>query len=342
MRRCTQCVITDRYPGISFDRAGVCSLCREHEDDPYPLGEDRLPELLHPFRNHQTPYEAVVALSGGRDSTFTAWYAVRVLGLRILTVTVDNGFMPETTRDNIRRTADLLGVEHRMIRHDRVQRQFPGIFRHWHKHKHPDPALIALFCTGCVTGYRQHLERVVRQLGIPLVLQGSGEPADSFAEILLKRAGAGSGRVALVTGLLSRLSRNPGLAFSQSFLGAAWREFRYRFTRRKPAFTEIELFQFVPWSEQRIVTTIQNELDWRMPPHATTTWRSDCFIHTLKEYYYLKTLGFTKNDDLRGHMIRHGLISREQSLELLQEENSYTREKMQRVMHALGLPESLL
>lgn len=46
-------------------------------------------------------YDALLCFSGGKDSTYTLWLLRKKLGLRVLAVTFDNGFLPEQTFKNI-------------------------------------------------------------------------------------------------------------------------------------------------------------------------------------------------------------------------------------------------
>jgi len=55
---------------------------------------------LKEYRDTGT-YDALLCFSGGKDSTYTLWLLRKKLGLRVLAVTFDNGFLPEQTSKNI-------------------------------------------------------------------------------------------------------------------------------------------------------------------------------------------------------------------------------------------------
>jgi len=99
-------------------------------------------------------------------------------------------------------------------------------------------------------------------------------------------------------------------------------EFLYRFyrTRRKIGLTA-PIFRYVPWDEETIVSTIQQELGWQRAAYTKATWRSDCVLNELKNYLYKSMLGFTKNDELLSGMIRTNRIGRAEALERLGKEN---------------------
>jgi pyridinium-3,5-biscarboxylic acid mononucleotide sulfurtransferase len=58
---------------------------------------------------------AVVAFSGGVDSTFLAWVCKRVLGPRVLLVTAQSSTYPETELAGAKQSAALLEMKHRII-----------------------------------------------------------------------------------------------------------------------------------------------------------------------------------------------------------------------------------
>ncbi|HUI91921.1 MAG TPA: ATP-dependent sacrificial sulfur transferase LarE [Chitinivibrionales bacterium] len=58
---------------------------------------------------------AVVAFSGGADSTFLAWACKTVLGDKVMLVTAHSKTYPESELEGTKKTAKLLGLNHRVI-----------------------------------------------------------------------------------------------------------------------------------------------------------------------------------------------------------------------------------
>jgi hypothetical protein len=83
----------------------------------------------------------------------------------------------------------------------------------------------------------------------------------------------------------------------------------------------IDFFHYLPWDENKIISRIQNELDWDYPKNLNSTWRFDCKIAHLKDFMYLKTLGITEKDDFYSKMIREGKMTREEGLARIKNEN---------------------
>jgi N-acetyl sugar amidotransferase len=100
-------------PDITFDRNGVCSHCRR-ADEILPTvhwtpeaSERALQAVADRIRKAGAgkEYDSVIGLSGGVDSSYTAYLAHR-LGLRPLAVHFDNGWNSELAVENIQRIVE--------------------------------------------------------------------------------------------------------------------------------------------------------------------------------------------------------------------------------------------
>jgi len=119
-RHCVRCGLSSRYPGTTFDAGGVCRTCRDFEgyEDrvaAYFRSMDELRKALADAAARRTgPWDCLMLLSGGKDSTY-ALYQVARLTPRILTLTLDNGYISDGAKANIRRAVESLGLEHRFV-----------------------------------------------------------------------------------------------------------------------------------------------------------------------------------------------------------------------------------
>lgn len=107
-----------RVPGIRFDAQGVCQYCHMQDrlEKQFPLGEAGERYLNRIADNAQRagrgkPFDCVVGVSGGRDSSYCLYYVKEVMGLRPLAVHFDNGWDSEVAKTNISRLCDALDVE---------------------------------------------------------------------------------------------------------------------------------------------------------------------------------------------------------------------------------------
>ncbi len=73
---------------------------------------DKLEELKRIIAHWES---AVVAFSGGVDSTFLAWACASVLGEKVLLVTAQSSTYPASELDGAKQSAKILGCKHRVI-----------------------------------------------------------------------------------------------------------------------------------------------------------------------------------------------------------------------------------
>jgi hypothetical protein len=226
----------------------------------------------------------------------------------------------------------LLGIDHVVEKYDYVEKKAKHIMSAWIRK--PSPAMVALLCTGCRAGYTRGLIKTAQNHPSLPIIVGSGEPARSFAVRLLSLANeppeltqSRRKKYPIVLGFLTEIARNPFYILSPNCLFGFADEFPYRFLNKgKKDLLEVQLFKYIGWNEENILTLIQDELKWKTPACSRSSWRSDCEIHLLKQYLYRETLGFTKNDELLSGIIREGMITREEALRRLESDNMISQQ----------------
>lgn len=118
-RICTRCVMDNSAdPNIHFDEEGVCNYCRTYDQviaqyvKKGEAGRRELEQIVETIRREGQgkPYDCVIGLSGGVDSTYVA-YLVKELGLRPIAVHLDNGWNTEIAVANIERCVTALGID---------------------------------------------------------------------------------------------------------------------------------------------------------------------------------------------------------------------------------------
>jgi predicted Fe-S protein YdhL (DUF1289 family) len=165
-RRCVRCGITDAFPGLTLDAAGVCSLCTRyatHHDEIHAWfrGPDQLvPDLRALAGGREGTYDCLLLYSGGKDSTYVLYQLVD-LGLKVMTFTFDNGFISRTALDNVARITAELGIEH--VTATRAGQR--GIFlQSLRDHKS--------VCNGCFRSLLDLSTELASERGIPAIVTG--------------------------------------------------------------------------------------------------------------------------------------------------------------------------
>jgi len=102
---CSRCVYDDGIPYISFDRDGVCNYCHQHNnlEKEYPKDFNILLRMSDKIKKDMKnkPYDVVVGVSGGCDSSYMLYLTKILLGLRPLAAHCDNGFNTDIANENL-------------------------------------------------------------------------------------------------------------------------------------------------------------------------------------------------------------------------------------------------
>jgi hypothetical protein len=116
-RMCRRCVLDASIPGVRFDAEGICNHCRIHDrlSHLYPAGargRHELARLAQEIRARGTgkPYDCVVGVSGGRDTSYCL-HMTKEIGLRPLAVHFDNGWDADVSKNNLRKLCAKLDVD---------------------------------------------------------------------------------------------------------------------------------------------------------------------------------------------------------------------------------------
>lgn len=123
---CKCCVMDTSDEDIVFDANGVCQRCNEYKERIEPEWnhgkghEKELSELIAAIRKsgEGKPYDCILGLSGGLDSSYMLHLAVKEWGLRPFVFHIDAGWNLPVAEENIRKLTDKLGVELHIERMD--------------------------------------------------------------------------------------------------------------------------------------------------------------------------------------------------------------------------------
>jgi len=104
-------------PDIVFDKNGQCNLCLEHihriDNEASQYDEESLKKLKERIQksSKSKKYDCIIGVSGGVDSTYTAYIVKKVLKLNPLAVHFDNGWNSELAVENIKNCLDILDID---------------------------------------------------------------------------------------------------------------------------------------------------------------------------------------------------------------------------------------
>ena len=106
---CSNCVMDETDPDISFDKNGICNHCNDafQKFPKYTFTPEQEKENLEKLsfevkRKKRGEYDCIIGLSGGVDSSYLAHLA-KIMDLNPLCVHFDNGWNSEISISNIKK-----------------------------------------------------------------------------------------------------------------------------------------------------------------------------------------------------------------------------------------------
>lgn len=116
---CKRCIMDGSDPRIQFDDQGICEYCNNFTKSIMPSWDTsangalalRLMAEKIKSDSEGRDFDAIIGLSGGLDSSYAAYVAVKKMGLRPLLFHVDAGWNTDQAVGNIEKLVDGLGVD---------------------------------------------------------------------------------------------------------------------------------------------------------------------------------------------------------------------------------------
>ena len=98
MKFCSRCLYSDNHPlFITFDRYGICSGCRIHEEKDIIDWKERYAKLKKIINNYKNKslnnYDCIIPVSGARDSYFVVHTIKKKLGLKELSMGMSSDYL---------------------------------------------------------------------------------------------------------------------------------------------------------------------------------------------------------------------------------------------------------
>ncbi len=325
MTICTRCVLPDTYPGIQFDGEGVCNFCRMSKD------RERLKKSMEKYRakfekllkekRKKGGYDAIMAYSGGKDSTHTMAVLKKEYNLSILAMTLDNGFISPKSLDNIRKVVEGLGVDHILYkpRLDILSR----IFLHCasediYSRKGLERA--SSICTSCMGIVKFVALRMAVEGNIPIIFYG-WSPGQAPVEASIFRNNPDMIR-SMQEQFTEPMRKIVGADIDNYFLT----EEHFAMPDRFPH--NVSPLAFLEYDEEEILKKIA-ALGWEKPDDTDPN-STNCLLNALGIDVHKERFGFHPYAFELAGLVRNGYLDRGEALSRLEEESNPAVVKMVR------------
>jgi glucosamine--fructose-6-phosphate aminotransferase (isomerizing) len=344
LKRCSKCLLPETFPYIQYDIQGICNYCHSYiHKFATKDSEAELKEKLKKYVKPNGGINCIVPFSGGRDSSYGLHYIVHELKLKPLTFTYDWGMVTDLARRNIARICGKLGVENILVSADihSKRRNIKLNVEAWLKK--PELGMIPLFMAGD-KHFFYYVNVIKKQTNVPLDIW----MGNSLEDTNFKVGFAGQSpdfdkervdslafrkKIGLALYYAKNFIQNPAY-MNKSLVDTAWAFYSYYAEPRTDFYM---LFDYVPWDEKLIEKTLFEEYNWEISPDTTSTWRIGDGTAAFYNYIYYTVAGFSEFDTFRSNQIREGLITREEGLKFIAQENRPRFESMKWYLDTIGV-----
>ena len=326
MKTCTRCILNEHYPGITFNEAGVCSLCSMKKTFS-PIGENTLIKILESAKKKHRKYDALVPLSGGKDSTYILHLAVNVYKLKVISMTYDNGLLSQTAIENINESIKITGVKHIFYKpNEKLQRK---VFKYMLLHSGD-------MCGACDIGTKAATIKIAKEYKVPLILYGTSPlEEDSFLPDTIQDISRFK-HILKQTKQFEKKEINSFLIYPHLslFKLSVWKKLGIIGKEISP------LFYIKNPSDSEMGKIIKKNLNWREESKKKYSKHFDCIAEPFTNYIRNKIYGYERRLCQYSNMIRKGEINRETAIKLYNEDKIDTLpENYKTILNMLELTE---
>lgn len=328
MRECNRCLLPEGKFSVVLNDQGLCNYCTFYEKRAplfdyarlKPFFTSRLDKVRGKY-----PYDALVGISGGKDSTYILQKMVVDYGLKVLAITYENGFLTDIGKRNIDRTVKKLGVDHFY--------HYPN----WDVHKKLYEACVKKLgdpCLACAfAGFFLAL-KICSEKRIPFFINGRS-PSQIFRNFfegskdmfipmtMLNMEEHSFAKVAAVYGKLNEGIRAwvSGLMGNAADVKALFDEFYPESSALTPDFAPeiISYFIYEPYNEEEIKRKLQETLGYERKKNDALLSHLDCRIVDVAGHMYQEIHGVSMLAQEVAVMLRRGDLTQEQARKILAE-----------------------
>jgi hypothetical protein len=280
---------------MTFNKEGLCEICQKYDKKWKPWLENReirertetnLKKKLDRAKEKGGVYDCVVGLSGGKDSLYTLYVAVKRFGLNPVAVAIDNGFLTNEAKEVIRKACETLKVDYIIYRQEMIY----DLYRHFF-------LKTGTFCTVCFIVIIRALQKFTRYFHAPYLLIGKSTRLDP----------------------VSPRGANP--FFFQKVCKESPKDLRRQINFTKGGYLDIFLHykmgkmikipDHIMWDYDAIKYILKEDLDIDM-----FTEHEDCWAYPMKQYLMVQKYGFGQKFLKATSLARNGIISREEAVQV--------------------------
>lgn len=321
MKYCKRCVMPDTRPGISFNKEGVCSACQSYENRKnidWSARYKELEALCNKYRGmNGKSWDCAIAVSGGKDSHYQVDLIKNKLKMNPILFSVEDNFpMTEAGKHNIENISEAFGCE--LIRLKPNIRAQKKIMRYtFEKYGKPTWYIDRLIYT--------YPLKMAYTFNTPMLVYGENISYEYGGE---DGVDTYSARNILKNGVASDISadeimKNADVTENELYLTTALSE------EEIEKLDPIYISYFIPWNSFENYEIAKRhgfrglEGEWRRSHHVEDIDQVDSRGYLVHPWMKYPKFGHQFATDYAARMVRYGMITREEAVELVKKHDAF-------------------
>jgi N-acetyl sugar amidotransferase len=314
LKYCVRCCMPETQEGQSLDSHGYCNVCRSSEEKmriDWSLRRKQLVEILEKAKkdNINKPYDCLIPISGGKDSTYQLHVLVKEFNMRPLAVTFSHNWYSSVGMLNLVNSLEIFDIDHIMFTPKRSQ---------VNKLAKKSLSTIGDACWHCHAGIGAFPLKIAKDYGIGLLIWGESVAESSsrgtYAKPIMKFD---------QDYFLKVSAKVPPSAMVEE--GESTRELKGYETPTAEEYasaeiTGIHLGDYIFWDEERQTEFIQSEYGWKETAIEGTYKRyksAECIMPGVHDFANYLKRGYGRASFHASGDVRAGIVTREEAFEHL-------------------------
>ena len=320
MNYCKKCVMPDTRPGIRFDSDGVCSACRSYEKRKSIDWDHRWKEfenLCDKYRNmNGDGPDCAIAVSGGKDSHYQVHIMKNVMHMNPILFSVEDNFpMTEAGMHNIRNLSEEFGCPIVSLKPD-IKAQKNLMRYMFEKYGKPTWYIDRLIYT--------YPLMMATKFNTPLLVYGENVSYEYGGDDAKETYSA---REQLSNGVASGIDEGELIANA----GVGHRELFYTRGPKEEELNKLEpiyLSYFLDWNSFRNYEFARKHgfhdltHEWIRTHHVENFDQVDSRAYLVHSWLKYPKFGHQAATDYSARMVRYGLLSRSEAINLVREHDA--------------------
>lgn len=303
-RICTRCLMDTTDPEITFDENDVCNHCHDYERlvSQRVLGGQEglrhLRTLVEQIKREGRgkPYDCLIGVSGGVDSSYVAYVVKKRFGLRPLAIHMDNGWDSELAVKNIEETLKRLDID--LYTNVLNWEEFRDLQLAFLKASTPDSEIPSDHAIWAVIG------DMAEKLKVRYILTGFNVRTETH----LPRAWSqGHFDWKYIQSIYKQFGKSKLKTFPHQGL--------FTYYRRLLTLRRVDILNYLDYNKQEAMSLLENELGWK---YYGGKHHESIYTRFYQGYILLTKFGFDKRRSHLSSQICSGELTRDEALVELQ------------------------